>query len=80
MGVYPRQDTREIVTLIKKQCGHYGFIRTAYPQEIVSCTQCGMHEPATTHVPIIKKKITNESMPELSGDAMSTWIQDRLEL
>lgn len=80
MGFRPRSSTRiDPITLIKKQCGHFGFVKSQYPQDVVSCTQCGLEDPSKAQVPIVQKKVIHKELPEMSAEEMSLWIKQVLE-
>ena len=70
-----------MITLIEKHCGHVGFVREAYPQDYISCTQCGMEHRTIEKVlvPIRRKRTLATTPPELSIEEMTAWIQRQLE-
>lgn len=70
------------VTLIEKQCGHYGFVRTEYGQRHINCTQCGLHthEPDQLSVTITRRKVLQDvEIPHLSNTEVDLWIKKHLE-
>ncbi len=70
-----------MITLIEKHCGHFGFVKQPYPQEYISCTQCGMEHRTIEKilVPIKRKRNLETTPPELSTEEMSLWIKEQLE-
>lgn len=69
------------ITLLEKSCGHYGYVRSHYPQDTIPCSQCSisMVDIDKILVPITRKIHTEGQIPDLSNGEMAGWIKKQLE-
>jgi hypothetical protein len=72
----------EYTTLVKKSCGHFGIVRSKFPQGTISCSQCAIAEKDLdrARVQVLKRKfVPRESIPETGFAEMDAWIRKELE-
>lgn len=69
----------EFITLIQKDCGHFGLVREKYAHSRVCCTQCEL-ENADSVVSIVKKKfVVKHEVPILNFEELDGWISKQFE-
>ena len=71
----------DYVTLIEKECGHYGLVKNKIPGEKINCSQCAiLKNPQQAVVSIAKKKIMpRDNVPDLSFSEMEKWLKKNLD-
>ena len=71
----------DYVTLIEKECGHYGLVKNRIPGEKINCSQCNILKgPQQALVAIAKKKIMpHDNVPKLNFEEMEKWLKKNLD-
>ena len=67
----------EFVTLLEKNCGHYGLVKDEYNQETIYCSQCELLKKENNTVQISKRKFVEKTqVPVLALNEMDSWIKE----
>ena len=66
------------VTLLEKTCGHVGYVRTNYPHDQISCSQCAYRDVRMERIMVgIRNKRTFDEIVLPESDLVD-WIKRQL--
>ena len=71
------------MTLIEKSCGHFGYLRSNYTHEHVSCSQCAYADPSLERVMVpIRSRLAFDDLdiPDFEGERLNEWIRRRMQI
>jgi len=65
----------EIATLVEKECGHVGIVRSFCPDVSIACTQCEGTGRSSLVGIVRRVEVPVTSVPEMDVASMESWIR-----
>jgi hypothetical protein len=68
----------EVSTLVEKECGHVGIVRSFCPDGSIACSQCESTGRSSLVGIVNRVEVPAASVPEMDVASMESWIRRML--